>query len=141
MKTKHLLIAMVMMLMMPITTFQAETATATVSLQQKKNKVYDQPEVLPEFPGGMQKLMEYLRTSVKYPSEAQKKSIQGRVLVQFIVEKNGTISHLEISKATHPLLDNEALRVVESMPKWTPGKVKGKAVRTSMTLPISFKLQ
>lgn len=141
MKTKHLLIAMVMMLMMPITTIQAETATATVSLQQKKNKVYDQPEVLPEFPGGMQKLMEYLRTSVKYPSEAQKKSIQGRVLVQFIVEKNGTISHLEISKATHPLLDNEALRVVESMPKWTPGKVKGKAVRTSMTLPISFKLQ
>ena len=132
---------MVMMLMMPITTIQAETATATVSLQQKKNKVYDQPEVLPEFPGGMQKLMEYLRTSVKYPSEAQKKSIQGRVLVQFIVEKNGTISHLEISKATHPLLDNEALRVVESMPKWTPGKVKGKAVRTSMTLPISFKLQ
>ncbi len=141
MKTKHLLIAMVMMLMMPITTIQAETATATVSLQQKKNKVYDQPEVLPEFPGGMQKLMEYLRTSVKYPSEAQKKSIQGRVLVQFIVEKNGTISHLEISQATHPLLDNEALRVVESMPKWTPGKVKGKAVRTSMTLPISFKLQ
>ncbi len=141
MKTKHLLIAMVMMLMMPITTIQAETATATVSLQQKKNKVYDQPEVLPEFPGGMQKLMEYLRTSVKYPAEAQKKSIQGRVFVQFIVEKNGTISHLEISKATHPLLDNEALRVVESMPKWTPGKVKGKAVRTSMTLPISFKLQ
>ena len=130
-----------MMLMMPVTTIQAETATATVSLQQKKNKVYDQPEVLPEFPGGMQKLMEYLITSVKYPAEAQKKSIQGRVFVQFIVEKNGTISHLEISKTTHPLLDNEALRVVESMPKWTPGKVKGKAVRTSMTLPISFKLQ
>lgn len=98
------------------------------------------PEEMPSFPGGVMALMEFLQKNVKYPVEAQKKGVQGRVLVSFVVEKDGSLSEIKTVKSVDPLLDEEALRVVKSMPNWTPGKQKGKAVRVKYNVPISFKL-
>ena len=98
------------------------------------------PEEMPSFPGGVMALMEFLQKNVKYPVEAQKKGVQGRVLVSFVVEKDGSLSDVKTAKSVDPLLDEEAVRVVKSMPKWEPGKQKGKAVRVKYNVPISFKL-
>ena len=98
------------------------------------------PEEMPSFPGGVMALMEFLQKNVKYPVEAQKKGVQGRVLVSFVVEKDGSLSEIKTVKSVDPLLDEEAMRVVKSMPNWTPGKQKGKAVRVKYNVPISFKL-
>ena len=98
------------------------------------------PEEMPSFPGGVMALMEFLQKNVKYPVEAQKKGVQGRVLVSFVVEKDGSLSEIKTVKSVDPLLDEEAVRVVKSMPKWEPGKQKGKAVRVKYNVPISFKL-
>lgn len=97
-------------------------------------------ETMPQFPGGEKALMQYISTNIKYPKDAQKSGIQGRVLVSFIVEKDGKISSPEVVRSVHKSLDKEALRVVKSMPKWTPGKLNGKLVRTKYTLPITFRL-
>ena len=105
------------------------------------NKVYDRVEVMPEFPGGMQALFEYMQNNIKYPEEAQKQEIEGRVIVGFIVEKDGSIAEVHTLTAVHPLLDKEALQLVNNMPKWKPGKEKGKAVRVSFALPVNFNLK
>ena len=105
------------------------------------NKVYDKVEVMPEYPGGMEALLEYMMNNVKYPEKAEKQKIEGRVIVGFIVEKDGSISEVHSLKAVHPLLDQEAMRLVNNMPKWKPGKVKGKAVRVSFALPVNFNLK
>lgn len=105
------------------------------------NKVYDKVEVMPEYPGGMEALIEYMQNNVKYPENAQKQKIEGRVIVGFIVEKDGSISEIHSLRPVHPLLEQEAIRVVSNMPKWKPGKVKGKAVRVSYALPVIFKLK
>jgi len=100
-----------------------------------------EPEVLPSFVGGEQKLYNYLAMEIIYPSEASKKGIQGRVVVSFIVEADGRISNCRVVEGVDPYLDAEAIRVVGNMPKWTPGKNGGKDVRCSYTIPVSFKLQ
>ena len=100
----------------------------------------DVVEQMPEFPGGMPELWKFLSMNVKYPAEAMKTGIQGRVLVRFIVEKDGSITEVEVIKKVNEHLDAEALRVVNAMPKWTPGKHKGAVVRTKFTLPITFRL-
>ena len=105
-----------------------------------EDPIYKTCEVLPQFPGGNDKLFLWLAEEVRYPKEAEAKSIEGRVLVHFIVEKDGSVSSPTIMQSVDPLLDAEALRVVGKMPKWTPGKLKGKVVRVSFTLPIHFKL-
>ena len=105
------------------------------------NKVYDKVEVMPEYPGGMEALFEYMKNNVKYPEKAKEQKIEGRVVVGFIVEKDGSISEVHSLKAVHPLLEQEAIRVVNNMPKWIPGKVKGKPVRVSFALPVIFKLK
>ena len=102
---------------------------------------FDKVEEMPEFPGGTPELMKFLQENVKYPEEAMKNGIQGRVLVQFIVEKDGSITELKVVKKANELLDGEALRVANAMPKWTPGKQKGEVVRVKFTLPITFRLQ
>ena len=104
------------------------------------NKVYDKVEVMPEYPGGMEALFEYMKNNVKYPEKAKEQKIEGRVVVGFIVEKDGSISEVHSLKAVHPLLEQEAIRLVNNMPKWIPGKVKGKAVRVSFALPVNFKM-
>lgn len=112
----------------------------TLSAEAQADKVYDRVEVMPEFPGGMQGLFEYMQNNVNYPKEAKNQKIEGRVIVSFIVEKDGSISDVHPLTAVHPLLDKEAMRLVNEMPRWKPGTEKGKAVRVSFALPVSFKL-
>ena len=95
----------------------------------------------PEFPGGMGELMKYLQKNIKYPPVCQDQGIQGRVVVQFVVNSDGSIVDPVVIKSVNPHLDKEALRVVSSMPKWKPGEQRGKKVRVRFTLPVSFRLQ
>lgn len=106
-----------------------------------EGKVFDMVEQMPQFPGGTEKLNEYLSTHVQYPEEAQEKGIQGRVVVAFVVNRDGSISDVEVARSVDPSLDNEALRVINSMPRWIPGQVGGKNVRVRYTLPLPFRLQ
>lgn len=119
------------------------TALATAGAQQTEKplgKVYDIVEVMPQFPGGQGELMKFLRNNVKYPAEAQKKKIEGRVIVTFVVDKKGRVVNPMVERSVHPLLDAEALRVVKRMPKWTPGRMNGESVNVKFLLPITFKL-
>ena len=124
-------------LMMLVLLFSFMTSTA----QTKKNDmVFDVVEVMPQFPGGQIAMLQYLMKNIKYPEQAMKEGIQGRVAVRFIVEKDGSISDVKPVLSVHPLLNKEAVRVVESMPKWTPGKQNGKPVRVRFNVPVMFKL-
>ena len=124
-------------LMMLVLLFSFMTSTA----QTKKNDmVFDVVEVMPQFPGGQIAMLKYIMETIKYPEQAMKEGIQGRVAVRFIVEKDGSISDVKPILSVHPLLNKEAVRVVESMPKWTPGKQNGKPVRVRFNLPVMFKL-
>jgi len=98
-------------------------------------------EQMPSFPGGQQKLMEYLSENIQYPEECKASDIQGRVIVTFVVEKDGSIGDAKVAKSVNPLLDEEAVRVVSAMPKWFPGKQMGVAVRVRYTVPVTFRLQ
>ena len=102
--------------------------------------IFDIVEEMPEFIGGVEKLYEYLGNNIKYPEQAKDFSIQGKVFVQFVVWKDGTIRDVNVVRGVHPTLDKEAVRVVKSMPKWTPGKQRGKPVNARFTLPIKFKI-
>jgi TonB family protein len=122
------------------------TAVATPQKAAKGNvkaqgKVYEVAEQMPNFAGGIPKLMEFLTGNVKYPEAAMKKGIEGRVIVSFVVNTDGSVSDAKVVRSIHPLLDKEALRVVNSMPKWTPGKQNGQVVRVKYNIPISFKLK
>ena len=103
--------------------------------------VYDVVEVMPEYPGGMNALMSFLSDNIIYPNEAEEKGIEGRVLITFIIEKNGSISNVEVAESVNPLLDKEAVRVVKTMKKWIPGKQNNEPARVRYTLPISFVLK
>ena len=103
--------------------------------------IYDQVETMPEFPGGVEKLMEYVAMNVRYPKDAEEKSIQGRVIATFVIEKDGSITGAKIVRSIDPALDAEALRVINGMPNWKPGTQKGEPVRVKYTIPISFRLQ
>lgn len=100
-------------------------------------------EILPEFPGGMQAMQEFIRKNLKYPRKARKKNIEGTIYVKFFVETDGSIERMEIlkSKEENKLLEEEAIRMVRSMPAWKPGSIKGKAVPVAMTLPLRFTLK
>ena len=96
---------------------------------------------MPEYPGGIQALFEYLSQNVKYPADAENQKVEGRVIATFIVETDGTINNVEVVKPVFPSLDAEASRVLSGMPKWTPGKQSGKEVRVKYTVPINFNLK
>ena len=102
---------------------------------------FDVVEEMPQFPGGAAALMQYLSKNIRYPEEAHKNNIQGRVIVNFIVETDGSITEAKVTRSIHPLLDAEALRVINAMPKWNPGMQGGKPVRVKYTVPVTFKLQ
>jgi TonB family protein len=104
------------------------------------NDIYMVVEDPPEFPGGLQALSDYLRDNINYPETCRKDSIQGRVIITFVVEKDGSISSAEVVKSVHEKLDTEALRVINAMPKWKPGKQRGKVVRVEYAIPVKFKL-
>lgn len=97
-------------------------------------------EDMPEFPGGTAALLEYLKKNIKYPNICRENNIQGRVLIQFIVNKDGSIVDPEVVKPVNPYLDKEALRVIAGMPAWKPGSQRGKAVRVKFTVPVNFRL-
>ena len=101
----------------------------------------DIAEQMPMFPGGDRKLMEYLASSIQYPPECKESCIQGRVIVTFVVERDGSISQAKVAKSLDPLLDAEALRVVNAMPKWIPGRQNGVTVAVKYTIPVTFRLK
>lgn len=104
------------------------------------NHLFQVVECMPEFPGGMKRCMDFIQKEMRYPEEAKNAGIQGRVILQFIIEKDGTPAQPRIVRSVHPLLDKEALRIIRQMPKWTPGKQDGKPQRVLYTIPISFRL-
>ena len=106
-----------------------------------KEEVFMVAEQMPEFPGGMKELLKFLQDNLKYPENAMKNNVQGRVIVQFVVEKDGTLTEFKVARSVDPDLDAEALRVLQTMPKWKPGMQRGKIVRVKFTVPVSFKLQ
>lgn len=108
---------------------------------EEENKVFDIVEQQPLFPGGSAALVKYLSENTKYPVVAQENGVQGRVTVQFVVEKDGSISDVHVLRGVDPSLDKEAVRVVKSMPRWTPGKQNGITVRVNYRVPVLFRLQ
>lgn len=119
-----------------------EQSAASAEKAAGDGKVFvDVVEQLPEFPGGMSELMKYLQQNLKYPKAAQDAGKEGRVIVQFVVNADGSIANPNVISGVEPSLDNEALRVVKMMPKWQPGKQDGKAVAVKFALPVTFNLQ
>lgn len=109
--------------------------------QDENEEIFMVVEHMPEFPGGMGELMKFLQKNIKYPAQARKDSIQGRVIVQFVIDKTGKAINPVIKKSVSPELDAEAIRVVNAMPRWTPGRQRGKAVSVKFTIPVQFRLQ
>ena len=107
----------------------------------EEQQIFQVVEEMPEFPGGMAECMKWLGKNMKYPTISQENGVQGRVIVQFVVNRDGSIVDAVVARGVDPYLDKEALRVVGLMPKWKPGKQRGKAVRVKYTLPVMFRLQ
>lgn len=107
----------------------------------EEQTIFQVVEVMPEFPGGMAECLKYLGKNIKYPTIAQENGVQGRVIVQFVVNQDGSIVDPVVVRSVDPYLDKEALRVIMTMPKWKPGMQRGKAVRVKYTVPVTFKLQ
>ncbi len=106
-----------------------------------ENKVFDVVEQMPSFPGGQGALMKYLNDNIKYPVVAQENGVQGRVVVSFVVERDGSITDVNVVRSVDPSLDKEAVRVIKGMPHWIPGKQNGSAVRVKYNVPVFFRLQ
>ncbi len=123
----------------------AQTHTEVVVVEEVKpvedNYVFEAVEQDPQFPGGQTALLKYIGDHLRYPSTAQENGIQGKVIVQFVVTKTGSIGEVKVVRSKDPDLDKEAIRVVKSLPKFTPGKMNGNAVNVWYTLPITFRLQ
>ena len=105
-----------------------------------ENQLFQIVEEMPEFPGGMGACLKFLMANTEYPEKAKAQKVEGKVSVKFVVEKDGSISNPQIIKGGNPLLNDEALRVVNSMPKWKPGKQRGEAVNVKFTVPVAFRL-
>lgn len=130
---------LILMSFMAVCCLMTANAQKTV-VSQTNQKVYDKVEQMPEYPGGMPAMIEFLQTNIKYPEDAVKQKVEGRVMVQFVVETDGSISDVHVAKQVFPSLDAEAIRVVQVMPKWMPGREKGKVVRVKYNLPIVFRM-
>ena len=109
--------------------------------KEPKFEVFEEFEHHPTFPGGVLALIKFLSENVKYPEQAKKDSIQGRVACKFVVGEDGSISDITVAKSVHPLLDAEAVRVLSLMPKWIPGEQNGKPIKVKYTLPVTFRLE
>ena len=108
--------------------------------EQVEELVYDMVEVMPEFPGGVRAMLDFIKKNIQYPEIARKNGIQGRVIVGVVVDKNGSVTNLTILKSIDPYLDKEAIRVIRLMPKWKPGTQMDKPVKVKYAIPVSFKL-
>lgn len=112
-----------------------------VEEEPEETVIFEVVENMPEFPGGQTALMQFLSKNIKYPTIAQENGVQGRVVVQFVVNKDGTVVDPVVMRGVDPYLDKEALRVIAAMPKWKPGMQRGKPVRVKYTVPVMFRLQ
>ena len=110
-------------------------------MAKKNQKVFDIVEQMPEYPGGQAALIEYISNNVKYPDDAAKKKVEGKVFVTFVVDTDGKITDVSLLRKVFPSLDAEAIRVISGMPNWIPGKQKGQVVRVKYTVPIMFRLK
>jgi protein TonB len=118
----------------------AQSISAEAYKDGGRDKVYDTAEQMPSFPGGQAALFQWISKNIKYPVKAEENDIQGRVICAFIVERDGSIHDVQVVKPVDPLLDEEALRLVKSMPRWMPGMQNGKPIRVKYTVPITFKM-
>ena len=137
-----------LLLMSLLALFGLSTVSAQKTVVSKKNQkvvkeveLFDVVEQMPSFPGGPAAMFEYLMQSMKYPEDAEKQKVEGRVIASFVVETDGSISGVKVVKPVFPSLDAEAIRVLQAMPKWEPGKQSGKFVRVKYTVPVTFKLK
>ncbi len=119
-----------------------ESKAQQTTQMESDTQLYTKVEEMPEFSGGYEALIKNLNTNIKYPEEARKMGLEGKVFVQFVVTKTGTIQNIKVIRGIEDgeALEKEAIRVMQAMPNWKPGKMDGKAINTSLTLPISFKL-
>jgi protein TonB len=113
----------------------------TIKVMEADTSIYTSAENLAEFPGGINEFYRYLSRSIRYPKDAREHRITGRVVVAMVIEKSGNLSNIKVLHSVYPDLDNEAIRVVRGSPKWIPAIRDGKSVRSSFTLPISFRLR
>ena len=120
---------------------EAKASDAIAPADTAKNVVYDVTETMPQFPGGQEVLLKYLAANIKYPASAVKAKKQGRVLVTFVIQKDGSVTNARIARSVDPELDAEALRIVKAMPNWTPGTQDGKPVNVKYIIPVNFSLQ
>ena len=123
------------------TVVQDSVTVSEPVLKTENREVYSHVDDMPRFPGGDRALMQWLSDHINYPEDATKSHIQGRVIVRFVIETDGSINNVELVQGVHPSLDKEAIRVIESMPQWVPGTQNGKLVAVYYTIPIVFKLQ
>lgn len=129
-------------MLLSYSTIQAQvTIEDTVVENKVEEEIFVFVEDFPEFPNGEENMYKYLGANIKYPKDALENGIQGTVVVKFVVEKDGTISNVKAIRKIGGGCDEEAVRVVKRMPRWKPGKQRGKPVRTEFTLPIQFKLR
>lgn len=119
----------------------ADLKQVVTQAESAKEEVFDVVEQMPAYPGGSVELMKFIREHLKYPVVAQENGTQGRVICQFVVGRDGRVSHVTLLRSLDPYCDKEAIRVIMAMPKWIPGKQNGKAVAVKYTVPIVFKLQ
>ena len=129
-----------MLCLLPTMLFGQDKGTISTEGTVKGEQIYDIVEQYPEFPGGYSALTEWIDDNLKFPVEAAMDGIEGRVIVQFIVRPTGKVVDAEVVRGIAPSLDKEALRLINIMPSWIPGRQKGKAVNVRYTLPITFKL-
>ena len=163
MNMRQLLFALTMMTTVTVSARQSPDAILPILADSADTKTFDVVEQMPSFAGGeyvvryrdeegnvheqtktcppgLAGLLQYLSNTIQYPVVAEENGVQGRVIVTFVVERDGSITELKVVKSVDPSLDREAVRVVRSMPKWTPGKQNGEAVRVKYTLPVTFRL-
>lgn len=131
---------LILMSMLAVVCFMTASAQKTVVSQSNQN-VYDEVEVMPEFPGGVTAMYDFLYANINYPKDAIKQDVGGRVMVMFVIETDGSLSNVRVARKVFPSLDAEAVRVVKTMPKWKPGKEKGRPVRVNYTIPIVFSIK
>ncbi|MBQ9561437.1 MAG: energy transducer TonB [Prevotella sp.] len=140
---KKIVSILAMLLCMAAVQAQNDSASSETKVDSGgKDRIWDcAVEQMPSFPGGMGALMKYLADSVRIPKEAEDMCFQGRVICTFVVKKNGTITNVKVKRGIDPLLDAEAVRVIQNMPRWIPGKRYGKPYDVNFMLPISFKIR
>ena len=120
---------------------KAKDVIADEKPKEEETKVFDVVEQMPEFPGGQAALLKWIGDHIKYPAIAEENGIQGRVVCTFVVERDGSVTDVQVARSIDPSLDKEAIRVLKQMPRWNPGKQNGSSVRVKYTVPVTFRLQ